>query len=129
MFIGLVALPSASHAVCMEKALLGQWKANLVGLDKKSVVQCRLVLAKGVRVSGSCLDLNQSGSFQVRNATLSLDQECHLKMSFWLQPQARRDALFGLSLFGTLNPENHSMIGVFTGGRHYDYGSFAARKK
>ena len=129
MFIGLLALPSASHAACMEKELLGHWEASLVGLDKKSVVQCRLVLAKGLRVSGSCLDFNQSGTLQVRNATLSLDQECHLKMSFWLQPQARRDALFGLSFFGTMDSENHSMIGVFTGGRNYDYGSFAAKKK
>jgi hypothetical protein len=50
-------------------------------------------------------------------------------MSFWLQPEARRDAMFGLSFFGTMNSENRSMIGVFTGGKNYDYGSFAAKKK
>ena len=129
MFIGLVALPSASHGVCIEKDMVGQWEAKLVGLDKKSVIQCRLILAQGFRVSGSCLDLNQPRAFQVWNAQLTLDQECRLKMSFWLQPEARREALFGLSFFGTMNSENRSMVGVFTGGRNYDYGSFAAKKK
>lgn len=129
LLMGTVLLPLASRAACVEKDVVGQWEAKLVGLDKKSVIQCRLILTQGLRVSGSCLDLNQPRGSQVRNALLTLDQDCHLKMSFWLQPEARLEAMFGLSFFGTMNSENRTMIGVFTGGKNYDYGSFAAKKK
>jgi hypothetical protein len=50
LLMGTVLLPLASRAACVEKDLVGQWEAKLVGLDKKSVIQCRLILAQGLRV-------------------------------------------------------------------------------